>query len=260
MRILQSSLFYPPHLNGQSIFVKNLAEGMANRGHEVIVLVPSEPGFPGSELCNGVYLERAPALKLAWIHPDLRMPIFPGRLIKRVFDQFQPQIVHAHDPSPFSQAVIREAHRRGIPVMITHHSGPDVTAPYLTAKNLVIMKGIQWMAWKLVVAHLNQADLVTVPSQYSANMLAGHGVHVETEIIPPGVCLDLFQAGSDVDKKAVRRRYGLEPDHTLFVCRSYRYRKESGYVDKGDGFNRMQSNPTCNRRTWEPGNLLATPG
>lgn len=217
MRILLSTLFYPPHLNGQSIFIKNLAEGMADLGHEVVVLAPGETGSPRSERCGGVQLEQAPALKLGWIHPDLRMPIFPGRFIKRVFDQFHSQLVHVHDPSLFSQAVIREAHRRRIPVMITHHSGPAVSAPYLKPENPLMKKMIEWLAWKLVAAHLNQADLVTVPSRYSADMLVGRGVHVDMRIIPPGVYLDLFRVMPDLDRKAIRQRYGLDPNRALFL-------------------------------------------
>ena len=44
MRIVIASAVYYPMINGVAVFSHNLAVGLAKRGHEVLVLCPSQTG------------------------------------------------------------------------------------------------------------------------------------------------------------------------------------------------------------------------
>ena len=217
MRILYCSLSYPPHLNGQSIFTKNLAEGMAKRGHEVVVLAPGETGYPQREAKAGIQIRRAPTLRLVWIHQNLRMPVSATAFLQQVFKEFQPDLVHLQDPSPFCRAAMLEAQRWNIPVLITHHPGPEITAPYLQLNSLWVKNAAARLSWKLVIDYLNRSSLVTVPSRYSADMLVEHGLQVGVQTIPCGVELAEFQPNSGLDRVAIRQRFGLDPEKPLFL-------------------------------------------
>lgn len=217
MRILLSSLTYAPQLNGQSIFVQNLAEGMAAQGHEVLTLTAGGPGLPPQQRQNGVRVLRLPALHLGFIHKDLWLPLPLRQFIWETIDQFQPQVVHVHDPSPLGQAVAVAARRRRIPLIITHHTGPAVTAPYLRLRQTAVKQVVDDVAWKAVIAHLNQANLVTVPSNYSATMLQKQGLRAPVRVIPCGVQRNVFRPDLCVDRVAGRRQYGLDPQKCLFL-------------------------------------------
>ena len=217
MRILYCSSAYPPQANGQAIFVQNLAEGMAALGHEVMALVPCGYDYSQADMKKGVHVVQVPAIRLTWVHPDLRVPVAWRVSIRRIFNQFQPQLIHVQDLAPLSQIVIIEARRYGLPVVITHHTGPEITAPYLRSANPYVKHLITWAVWKYLVTHLNKADQVTVPSRYSARMLADEGVKATIRTIPFGVQLDDFQPNPKLDCQAIRRLYGLDCDKTLFL-------------------------------------------
>src|SRR5665648_51384 len=122
MKILIVSHTYWPHLNGQAVFVTNLAEGLVERGHQVTVLLPSV-ARPRLEIRNGVLLETTPSIDLRFIHKDLSISYAPVAKIKAIFDRLQPDLVHLQDPAPVSQLVRQIARKRGIAVLATHHPG-----------------------------------------------------------------------------------------------------------------------------------------
>ena len=77
MRILITGSTYAPAFNGQSMFTTNLAEGMARRGHDVWVLLPSDRGKPYSLERNGVHIQMISALEIGFVHSDSYTCIFP---------------------------------------------------------------------------------------------------------------------------------------------------------------------------------------
>ncbi len=228
MRIIMCSTSYPPELNGQAIFSANLAEGMAARGHAVRLLHLARPGQPPRELRNGVEVVRIPGLQLGLIHNDLRLPLHSQPIVRRSLDEFCPDIVHVQDPSPFCQAMVREARRRGIPALATHHPGPEIGAPYFSGYPALLKRGIEWIAWRFVLNHLNRADAVTVPSHYSARMLQRQGLQLHALPVSCGICLENFSPRQRLDRAAVLRRLGLDPAKVIFL-----------YVGRVDGEKRV---------------------
>ena len=217
MKILICGMMYLPELNGQSIFTANLAEGMAARGHQVRMLMPGKQHRTRRYTLNGVEVVQLPALHLGIIHDDLRLSLFTERFVRRELDQYHPDIIHVQDPSPLCQTVVAAGHRRGIPVAATHHPGPEITAPYLMKSRPWIKHSAETVAWDFVLHHLNQADMVTVPSRSSAAMLAAHGLDKSAWPVSCGTRLDDFAPKPDLDRAAVRARYGLDADSLLLV-------------------------------------------
>ncbi|MEN4013804.1 MAG: glycosyltransferase [Bellilinea sp.] len=217
MRIVIGSTSFPPELNGQAIFSANLAEGMAARGHAVHLIHLARPGQLPREMRNGVEIVRIPAFELGFIHKDLRLPLEYQRIVRSAFDDFLPDIVHVQDPSPFCQALVREARQRGIPAVATHHPGPEVGAPYFSGYPAAVKIGIESVAWRFILEHLNRADTVTVPSRYSAEMLARQGLRARALPVSCGIRLDNFSPRSGINRAAVLRRFGLDPARVIFL-------------------------------------------
>lgn len=212
MRILICSISYAPRVTGQAIFVEGLAEGLAAKKHEVMVLVPHERGFPERELRNGVLIVRIPALNLNIIHPELRLPLVSPIFIHQIFEIFEPEIVHLQDPSPISLSVQKEAHQRKIPVVLTHHPGPEISSPFVRTSNQNFKKLADFISWKVFTTYLNQGDIVTVPSRFSAELLVKHGVTTTIETIPCGIPLARFQPTKHLNREAIFQQYGMKPN------------------------------------------------
>jgi LmbE family N-acetylglucosaminyl deacetylase len=101
--------------------------------------------------------------------------------------------------------------------MITHHTGPEITAPYINPEHLLSKRLFRYVGWKLLLVHLNQANLIVVPSKYSAQMLVNQRVQAGIRVIGCGVKLDKFRPDPGLDLRAKRQQYGLDADKTLFL-------------------------------------------
>lgn len=210
MRVLLATNTYPTHLNGQAVFAGSLAEGLVSLGHEVTVLVPGVDRDE-VEVRNGVKVIATPAIDLRFIHKEFFISWRYQSLVKQIFEEQKPDIVHLQDPAPLSQMVLKEARKRLIPVVCTHHTGPAVWAPYLSEKDPLMMKVAVPIIWGWIISFLNQADMVTVPSRASVRMLMEHGLKVPVKAISCGVELSRFSTVLPQEKEAIRTEYEFDP-------------------------------------------------
>ncbi|MCX7975896.1 MAG: glycosyltransferase [Bellilinea sp.] len=215
MRVVLCTTTYPPELNGQAIFTANLAQGLAARGHQVWVVRPGV-GLRFSQTTEGnVKVIHLPAVQLSFIHKDLRLALNYRQPLQRILDQIRPDVVHVQDPSPFCQCAVREAKRRGIPAIATHHPGPEISAPYFARLPWPFKRGVEAIGWVFVAHHLNRADAVSVPSRSSAQMLAAHGIRQPAVPVSCGIHLNEFAPLSEVDREQTRMRLGLPADKVI---------------------------------------------
>ena len=220
MRILLATNTYPSHLNGQAVFVGSLAEGLASFGHQVSVLVPGIDRI-GNEEQNGVKVFSTPAIDLRFIHKEFFIAWQYQKIVQKVFDEQKPEIVHLQDPAPLSKEVLKEARKRNIPVICTHHTGPAVWAPYLSEKLSFLLQILIPMIWNWVIRFLNQADMVTVPSRASVIMLNQRGLKVPVKPISCGVELEQFKLVRPEEIKRIKEQYKFNnrKKHLLYVGR-----------------------------------------
>ena len=132
MKIMMLNSLYPPDsIGGAEHTTSLLAEGLAEKGHEVMVVrVGPEDG---SYLHNGVEVRVLHHRNFYWVHDGRRrraplrllwklgdMKNFPMTMaLMTLFHQFKPDVVHSHCISGFSTDFIIAARRMGIPVVHT---------------------------------------------------------------------------------------------------------------------------------------------
>lgn len=216
MKILITGSTYPPALNGQSVFTANLAEGLAQRGHEVWVATNSEYGKPYQIDHNGVHIFTISAAEIKFLHSQAYVNLFPQREASRVLDHFTPDILHLHDHYPLSQSLLAAARRRGIPTVGTNHFMPENLAPYvpLLPRLWPVFSKLLWWWMKLVY---NRLDMVTAPSRTAAGILKAQGLRPPVLPVSCGVNFNRFHPDPGVDRAAVRRKYDLDPTRTTFL-------------------------------------------
>ena len=106
MRILLLAQFFPPDIGGEERHVFNLANTLAERGHQVAVATQRMVDVPDQEtLASGVRVHRfaTSAMRLPGLystsrthHPPLPDPL-GVRELTRITRQERPQVVHAHN-------------------------------------------------------------------------------------------------------------------------------------------------------------------
>ncbi len=103
MKIIQISPYFPPHVGGVEYHVKELADGLVRRGHQVSVA--SSCGRWSGELV------RIPSIDLFYSPMPIKVP------------KFEADVYHSHIPSPLFAFMLRGAS----PHVVTYHN--DVVVP-----------------------------------------------------------------------------------------------------------------------------------
>ena len=216
MRILIAGQTYYPAFNGQSIFMTNLAEGLAQRGHDVLVVVPSTEGPADQKEVHGVRIQAIKSVQLSFLHQGVFYTPLPGRAIRRIVNTFKPDIVHIHDHYPISRAVVMAAKRAGIKTVGTNHFMPENLMPYLPFPG-EMKQSFDWVLWQWMLELYNRLDVATAPSRTAAAILRRQGLVKPVYPISCGVDSRRFHVQTDIDRSAWRRRYGLDPNKILFL-------------------------------------------
>lgn len=106
MRILMLTQFYHPIVGGEEQIVKDMSVELVRRGHEVAVVTLWQDGFQDFEIDQGVQIFRihSSTQRATWLYSDTQRrhaPPWPDPeatwALRRIIDQVQPEIVHAHN-------------------------------------------------------------------------------------------------------------------------------------------------------------------
>lgn len=222
MKVVISTDIYYPMINGVAVFSRNLAAGLKKRGHKVMVLAPSidgkfkvekdpEFGFTVIRLKSfkvHVYpdqINKVPeakdflGVKLPKIYykNGLNVSLNCYRTIKKVLDEFQPDIIHDQTPGPVALAVFRYAKKRDIPLVSTDHAYPDNLTQQLKLPH-VAKKPINSMMNKYFVSFLKRSEYATMPTEQAVADLIPQKrkpFKVPVEALSNGIDLSRFAKG-----------------------------------------------------------------
>ncbi len=218
MKIVIATAVYHPMINGVAVFAHSLAVGLAKRGHEVMVICPSQTGKNYTRKVDGVktvylrsvqakvypdQIHTVPAKKKVlgvelphlWYQHGFRVSVFPQREVKKVLDKFQPDVVHVQVSDPIGLSVVSYARRKGIPVVTTEHNQPDVITDPLKLPFLV-KKPVDAMLTAYFINRQSKSDFVTMPTEKAIKDLIwsrGKGFPVPVAAVSNGVDLSSFK-------------------------------------------------------------------
>ena len=225
MKIVIATPVYAPQINGVAVFSCNLATGLARRGHDVVVLTPSQTGKKYSRMRDGVkiFYLRSTTFK---VYPDqihqvepkkkflghemprffykygFKASVFPGRQIDKILNKFDPDVVHIQGSDPIGVMTVNYAHRHDIPVVLTEHNQPEVLTEPLHLPSPV-RKPVNGILTAYFVGRQKKVDYVTMPTKLSIeHLLKGRDLGVPVEAVSNGVDLSAFKSG-----KASRNTY-----------------------------------------------------
>jgi 1,2-diacylglycerol 3-alpha-glucosyltransferase len=219
MGILIATQTYHPTVSGQGAFTVRLAEGLAQAGHGIDVLMPSDRNHAYSLESRGVTIHGLTAIPMKPFDERVHVTLLPGARVEQILDELHPHVVHVQDHYPLCRAVVTAATQRGLPLVGTNHFLPDNLIPYVPLFGQFSMtQGIlDRLLWDMVMAVFNRLDQAVAPTETAADILRRHGLQVPVRAISCGVDVERFRRPPHYDRQAFRARYGLNPVAKLFL-------------------------------------------
>lgn len=232
MKIVIATAVYYPMINGVAVFSHNLASGLARRGHQVVVLCPSQTGKNYTKTDDGVEVHFLKSVQ-AKIYPDqihkeptkkgffykhgFRVSMFPKPEVKKILDEFQPDVVHVQVSDPIGLSVVSYARKRDIPVVTTEHNQPEVITEPLKMPTLV-KKPMDALLTAYFVNRQNKSDFVTMPTKKAIHYLIyekGKEFKVPVAAVSNGVDLSAFK--SDTVPAEIYDKYKIPHDRPVVL-------------------------------------------
>ncbi|KUP06381.1 glycosyl transferase [Bacillus coahuilensis p1.1.43] len=153
MKILVITETFLPSTDGIVTRLTHSIRWLKDAGHEIIIVAPKL----GVETFEGIKVVGIPAKKIPWYRS--KKFAMPSRKIKKVMEDFGPDIVHVVNPVFIGAAGIFYAKKLKIKVVASYHTHVPKYADYY---RIGMTKPILW--WYFRLLH-NQADLNLCTSQ-----------------------------------------------------------------------------------------------
>jgi glycosyltransferase involved in cell wall biosynthesis len=215
MRILLASDLYFPVINGVSVFTRNLAQGLAERGHIVAIIAPSQSMNREIEFEDEVTIYRTRGVIFPF-YQNIRLSLSPNIEVRRIIKDFQPDVIHVQMPLGIGQAAMSVADHYRIPVVSTSHAMPENLMDNLKRLS-AFSRPINYMIREWGRHFHNKADTITSPTRSGLNSFGKHAQNLKkpVKIISNGIDLKKFSPGT-VDG-ALYDKYLLPKDKPILV-------------------------------------------
>ena len=174
MRILIGGDTFAPDLNGSATFAKRLGAGLAARGHDVHVMAPAQRHHVGTfpEVYDGQTLTVHRIYSWRWLpHPWLRF-MLPWRVkanSRKIIDSIHPDAVHFQSHIIAGSGLAPVAKKRGIRLVGTNHTMPENVLQHVTILPKPMLDWLARVQWGSAARIFRMADVVTSPTQNSAD-------------------------------------------------------------------------------------------
>jgi glycosyltransferase involved in cell wall biosynthesis len=213
-RILLVSANFRPSVGGIERFVETLAQGLASRGWEVVVLCCRHGNAPLVEDAGGVRVVRIPASHILARRSNVAYPLPSPLPLARALGRLLPwaEIVHVQDALYLtSAATLAAARRREVPTVLTQH------APFVPQASRALDL-VQRIAVTTVGRSARLATRVVAFNASVSEWAASTWGLADVPILPIGVAAP--DAGG-ADRATLRREFGLPENRflALFVGR-----------------------------------------
>ena len=210
MKILIASDLHYPTINGVATFSRNLARGMAARGHEVVVIAPSQTGRRCKEIDDNYVIVRTDSVPFPF-YQNFRISLYPALEVKKIINDFDPDIIHIQMLLGIGQATMRYGNKLGIPIVSTNHAMPENLMDNL--KLLApVSRPINYMLKSYGARFHSKADVITMPTQSAIDMFLGDIDKIKTPIIPVSNGIDLSRFSPDRASDDVYERFDIPKD------------------------------------------------
>ena len=205
MRIAYLAQSYPPMVSGAAIVAEKLAREMAQRGHQVLVITASDKDHAYITMQANLTV-----LSLRSTYNPLRVGqrfvLFPRRAVLQALEEFQPDLIHTHDPLQMGWLGLAYARRACIPITLTVHQLPGFVSAYVHKSVRPIVEKSLWSYASWLLRHFT--TIITPTRSISTFIRQMTGLDVN--VISCGLDLQTFHPPLSADEDlATRQKWNL---------------------------------------------------
>ncbi len=210
MKILITTDWYAPVINGVVTSVLLLQRELERRGHDVRVVTLSNSIHSYKD--GPVYYMGS--VSASRIYPGARLRMNRARSMMRELAAWRPDVIHSQcEFSSFRIAYLLST-RLDIPIVHTYHTVyEDYThyfSPSVRVGKLVVSTFSRWIC--------DRTACIVAPTQKVKGLLRDYNVHCRIEVIPTGVDLRLYRQAPAPDRlEALRRKWNIPEDRTILL-------------------------------------------
>lgn len=200
---------YAPQVNGVSISLQLVSEGLKKRGHQVTIFAPKFPGYQDNE----PNVMRLPSLKYLNNPPIyvavLGTPRSTWSLTRKHFD-----LLHAHSPLSMGLLAYLTASTKRLPLIYTYHTSITDYTHYV--KFIGGTRVIKYAAgWFSATSTNMMGDQIVVPSSKIKRVLQDQNINKPIHVIPNGIKLGNFKTAKN--RGELRKRLEIPPDAPILL-------------------------------------------
>ncbi len=198
MKILMTTDWYAPTVNGVVTSVLNLRRGLEALGHEVRVLTLSQTPYSRCE--DGVTYIGAVGAGL--VYPGARLRTAPGRELVTELVAWRPDVVHSQCEFSTFLLALKIAAAVGAPLVHTYHTVYEDYTHYFSPSRrwgrAAVAAFSRWV--------VGQTACTIVPTAKVRTLLEGYEVERPVHVVPTGIDLSRFEKPCDPARLAALRR------------------------------------------------------
>lgn len=211
MKILITSDWYYPVVNGVVTSVMNLKSELEKAGHEVRILTLSQDGH--QRFVNDTYYLKSFKAK---VYPQARGTYsFYNKFIPKILD-WKPDIVHSQCEWFSFYFAKYIAFRLNIPLVHTYHTIYEDYSHYLMKMGRTVGKKLVLLGTNKAV---NASNYVITPTDKARSLLLSYGIENPIITVPTGIDLHKFDCKIAPERKAeLLKKYGLSSENRVLVC------------------------------------------
>lgn len=210
MKVLITTDWYEPVVNGVVTSVKNLAAELKKTGHEVRILTLSRTSKSYVE--NNVFYIGSVSAEKIYPQARLKLPI-SGKYIKELLD-WHPDIIHSQCEFSTFLLARRLAFNLRIPMIHTYHTVYEDYTHYFSHREKWGKELVRRMTRKLS----EQVGGIIAPSEKIRKLLSEYQVECPVWVIPSGIDVSRYKREkNDGWRERIRRQYGILPDTAVLL-------------------------------------------
>lgn len=210
MRVALFTDCYLPIKNGVVTSIKQLKEGLEEKGHEVIIIAPEVPDYVDKE--KNIY--RLPSIKVG-LGTEQRLAFYQQGPITRFLKKKKIDIIHSHTEFSIGQAGKRAAKKLKIPIVHTTHTMWEEYTHYLFNGKLLTKN----MARKILKKLLKGVNCIIAPSIKAKKYFQQLLPDIPIQIIHNGINQTHFISTTITEKELnlIKKEFGIKKNDKVLI-------------------------------------------
>lgn len=209
MKVLITTDLFFVETNGVVTSIKNLADALQKRGHEVRILTVSDRMKSYKE--GNISFIRSLPIK---VYAGTRMPTsYRHKLIKELVE-WRPDVIHSQCEF-FSLRFARYISKKtGAPIVHTYHTMYEDYVGYVFPSKRMGIKFARWLTKRI----FESVDAIILPTEKVRERHVENGITLEFNVVPSGIDLERHKEPfSQEERRQLRAKYGISDGDTLLI-------------------------------------------